>query len=115
MPEGEREWIAADGAAFERYRPSPYPGRITFLWAEHNQRPPHVYDTRHGWAELASAGFDVRHIPGSHLTVLVEPLAAITAAAIADALREARTGLEGVPRPERRGIEPDPALAGATR
>jgi amino acid adenylation domain-containing protein len=114
-PEGEREWIAADGAAFERYHPAPYPGRITFLWAEHNQRPPEVSDTRRGWAELASAGLDVRPIPGSHLTVLVEPLAGITAAVLADALREARAGGEALAMPERRDAPGEAPAPGAWR
>ncbi len=114
VPDGEREWMAADGTAFARYRPAPYPGRITFLWAEHNQRPPEVFDTRRGWAELALGGLDVRPIPGSHLTVLVEPLAAITAAALVDALHEARAGGGAGPTAERRDI-PGEAPAAAPR
>ena len=61
-----------------------------------SQRPPAVFDTRRGWAELALGGFDVRPIPGSHLTVLVEPLARITTAVLAEALGEARERGEGL-------------------
>jgi hypothetical protein len=91
------------------------PGRITVLWAEHNQRPPDVFYTRRGWAELASGGFDVRPIPGSHLTVFVEPLVAITAATLADALRETRPGGEGRAMPERHNAPGEVPAAGARR
>lgn len=89
ITDAERDWKAADAAAIERYRAEPFPGRITFLWPEHNQRPPEVFDTRRGWAALASDGLDVRPIPGSHLTVLVEPLARITTATLLQAVDEA--------------------------
>jgi thioesterase domain-containing protein len=85
----ELEWLAADRAASGRYEPGPYAGRITYFWAAHSQRPPEVYDHREGWAELALGGVDVRTIPGSHLTVMVEPLIRSTAGAIRDALDDA--------------------------
>jgi amino acid adenylation domain-containing protein len=91
--EEDRMWLAADARAYNRYEPAPYPGRITFLWAEHNQRSANVFDTRRLWPEVALGGFDVRPIPGSHLTVLVEPLVSITAAVLADALATARESL----------------------
>ena len=88
--QAERAGLAADGRALNLYRPRPYPGRLTFLWAEHNQRPPAVYDTRQGWGEMALGGLDVRPIPGSHLTVLEEPLAQVTSGVLADALAASR-------------------------
>jgi thioesterase domain-containing protein len=115
IPPSEREWMAADSNAYDRYRPAPYPGRVTFLWPEHKQLPPEVFDARRGWAELALGGFDVRRIPGGHLTVLVEPLAAITAATLADALRESRAGDEARATPERRDAASKAPARGARR
>ncbi len=82
----EMEWLTADRLASRRYDPPRYPGRITYFWAQHSQRPPSVYDHREGWAEVAGGGLEVIPIPGSHLTVLVEPLVRSTAAAIRRAL-----------------------------
>ncbi len=117
IPPGEREWMAADGTAYDRYRPLPYPGRIIFLWAEHNQDPVEIFDARRGWAELALGGLDVRRIPGSHLTVLLEPLAATTAATLVEALHAVRApgapDVASQPR-DRSGEMPttgDPAVA----
>ena len=45
-----------------------------------------MYDHREGWAEIATGGLEVVPIPGNHLTVMVEPLAASTAEAIRRAL-----------------------------
>ncbi len=88
IPAGEREWVRADRTAGMSFRARPYPGRVTFLWPIHNQRPPSLYDTREGWDRLAEGGLDVRPIPGSHLTVLTEPLVAFTARTISEALAE---------------------------
>lgn len=91
----EQAWQAADAEAIARYHARPYPGRITFLWPEHSQRPPEVFDTRRGWAALARDGFDVRPIPGAHLTVLIEPLAAITTATLVDAIEQSAASVPG--------------------
>lgn len=115
IPRAEREWLAADASAYDRYHPVPYPGRITFLWPEHSQRPKEVFDTRRAWAELALGGFDVRRIPGSHLTVVVEPLVSITAATLVEALREARVGSEARTTPERGDTPGRPPAPGARR
>jgi len=88
IPAGEREWVKADRRAGMSFRARPYPGRVTFLWPIHNQRPSSLYDTREGWGRLAEGGLDVRPIPGSHLTVLTEPLVAFTARTISEALAE---------------------------
>ncbi len=84
--EWERAWQAADAQASARYRPLPYPGRLTFLWAEHSPTPA----DRSAWAELAAGGFDARPVPGGHFTLLVEPLAGITASILANVLDAAR-------------------------
>jgi thioesterase domain-containing protein len=84
--EWERAWQAADAQASARYRPLPYPGRLTFLWAEHSPTPA----DRSAWAKLAVGGFDARPVPGGHFTLLVEPLAGITASILANVLDAAR-------------------------
>ncbi len=111
----EREWMAVDARAYNQYRPAPYPGRITFLWAEHSQRPPSVFDSRRGWAELALGGFDVRPIPGSHLTVLAEPLVGITAAVLADVLSEAQEDGAGHVLPDLAGAPGEASSPNAPR
>ena len=87
-PHGREEvdWLAADLEAQRRYVPRRFPGRITYFWAAHSQRPPSVMDRREGWAALAVGGLDVRAIPGNHLTVMAEPLVRSTGAAIREAL-----------------------------
>ena len=95
--EGERDWLAADARASDRYRPRPYPGRVTYLWAEHSPTRP---DQRQ-WAELALGGFNDLPLPGGHFTLLVEPLVGITAEVLAELLKEVRTGHESVASPSR--------------
>jgi amino acid adenylation domain-containing protein len=102
IPAAEREWLAADARAYKDYRPAPYPGSITFLWAEHSQLPSDVFDTRQGWADLAQGGLEVRPIPGSHLSVFVEPVAGITAAVLADLLGEAQESAGERPQGQKR-------------
>jgi hypothetical protein len=85
------------------------------LWAEHNQRPPEVFDTRRGWAQQALGGLDVRPITGSHLTVLVEPLARFTTAVLADVLGEARGTRAGRDLREERDPPPDTLPPNARR
>jgi hypothetical protein len=70
----EVDWLARDRRAMAAYRPVRYPGKITFYWAAHDQRPPEVRDTREGWSEIAGGGLEVRAIVGNHLTFVLEPL-----------------------------------------
>jgi thioesterase domain-containing protein len=88
-PEGEREWMAADHAALEAYRAAPYDGRITFIEAEHKATSGSGSPLWQGWAPLVSGGLELRTVPGNHLTVLVEPLAGVTVAVVAETLRRA--------------------------
>jgi hypothetical protein len=52
----------------------------------HSQRSGGSEDQRNGGRRLARGGLDVRPIPGSHLTLMVEPLVRSTTRAIHDAL-----------------------------
>ncbi len=49
-----------------RYRPKPYPGRLTLLVNERDQ----ALNPDLGWGRLAAGGLDVRVVPGDHLTRL---------------------------------------------
>lgn len=54
-----------------RYKPDPYPGKITLFWA--SGRPEEPSDPRLGWGELAELGMDIHKIPGDHESILREP------------------------------------------
>jgi thioesterase domain-containing protein len=54
--------------AVRKYRPRPYPGRITVFKAEHAWGPPDL-----GWRELAGGGLDLATVPGDHYTMIHEP------------------------------------------
>jgi thioesterase domain-containing protein len=57
-----------------RYRPGPYPGRVTLFWADYVPRPlGGMPDTREGWARLAAGGLDVHPVPGDHVLIVTEP------------------------------------------
>ncbi|HEY3571702.1 MAG TPA: amino acid adenylation domain-containing protein [Thermoanaerobaculia bacterium] len=93
-------WSARTTAA-ERYKPSPYPGRITLLRASAadpaalRELPPErrrvFADPTLGWGAVAAGGVEVHAVPGSHMTILdadhVETLARTLAACIARAGR----------------------------
>jgi amino acid adenylation domain-containing protein len=83
-------WVQSDARAFADYRPAPYPGQLTFFWAEESPRD--VGDTRLRWKEVALGGFDLRPLPGTHWTAFEEPFVEFTAGALSDALAQVRTG-----------------------
>jgi aspartate racemase len=55
-----------------RYVPLVYPGRLTLFRAA--EQPP-TFDQvpEEGWKEIAAGGVDIRHVPGTHYTMLAEP------------------------------------------
>ena len=70
--------------AISRYRPNPYPGKITFFWA--SDRPEGPSDPRWGWRELANKGMDIIRIPGDHNSILREPQLHVLAERLKDCL-----------------------------
>jgi thioesterase domain-containing protein len=97
-PSDIRSNWAADTLA-DRYRPRPYPGRVTLFWAAYVPRPlGGIADTRDGWARLAGGGVEVYRVPGDHVMLIVEPrvhqLGDILRQVVARAQREtgSRTG-----------------------
>jgi len=56
--------------AFRRYRPGPYPGKITlFLPAEGD----FADDPTHGWGALSPLPVEIEIVPGNHVSALAEP------------------------------------------
>jgi thioesterase domain-containing protein len=94
-PSDIRSNWAADTLA-DRYRPRPYPGRVTLFWAAYVPRPlGGIADTRDAWARLAGGGVEVYRVPGDHVMLIVEPrvhqLGDILRQVVARAQREARS------------------------
>ncbi len=73
------------------YRPQPYPGKATLLFAE--EKPQFIEVARDpflGWGAYVQGGLDVVRIPGDHVHMLQEPNVEIVAAR----LRERLSGAE---------------------
>lgn len=65
--------------AFRRYRPEPYPGRITLFRPAlagdgTEEDPAAVADPTLGWGALSPEPVDLQTIPGDHISALAEPL-----------------------------------------
>jgi thioesterase domain-containing protein len=78
-------------AAVERYKVSPYPGKITLVRPREGA-PANLRDTESpslGWQAVAAGGVEIHTVPGSHKTMIEEPnveaLAEILRACIARA------------------------------
>jgi amino acid adenylation domain-containing protein len=67
------------------YRPRPYEGKLTFLACEDRE----VEDAARVWKDVATAGLEVRYLPGDHYSHLRDH-AATTAATLDECLRRAR-------------------------
>jgi thioesterase domain-containing protein len=70
--------IEAHRRGTRRYRFRPYPGPITYFWAE-DTRLPALRDPRLGWETLARGGFTCIRVPGAHHLALAEPHVAVLA------------------------------------
>jgi aspartate racemase len=73
-------------SAAAAYRPEPYAGAMVFFEGV-SQPLGREAGTRFGWAELANGAFEVRTVPGDHLTLLDEPNVAVLAPELASCLR----------------------------
>ncbi len=73
-----RKIAVAHHRAILSYQPKPYAGRIVQLLC--SDAPNRVYeDRRLAWSALVSGGFELRVVPGNHLTMVEEPNASILA------------------------------------
>jgi amino acid adenylation domain-containing protein len=75
IPSSERLLWEAHLQALNRYHPGPYGGKLTLL---RTRGYPLFcsFDHDHGWNRFARGGVDVRLVPGTHETLMVEPHAA---------------------------------------
>ena len=71
-PEESRQMLEAEYQALTSYTPQVYPGRLTLFRARSGPLF-RCYRADMGWAGLATDGVDVRVVPGSHVTMLMEP------------------------------------------
>ena len=67
-----------------------YRGPLLFFHAEDLGGAPAYEDNRLRWEEIATEGFEIHRIPGTHLTMREEPNVAILAGLIEDRLEQAR-------------------------
>jgi thioesterase domain-containing protein len=58
--------------AITRYRPQPYPGKITLFRASEHATPMHK-DPYLGWGPWAGRGVEVHEVPGNHVTMFRAP------------------------------------------
>ncbi|WP_238178451.1 amino acid adenylation domain-containing protein [Calothrix sp. 336/3] len=68
--------IEANAEALSKYNFRPYPGSLTLLRTEDEERDPGSgieYEPLFGWGEIVLGNLDVDFIPGSHLSILEEP------------------------------------------
>ncbi len=92
------------------YRPKLYSGRVHLFKAAIPERPiasEPAPPFEAGWRELAAEGLDVRSLPGGHMEIVKDPLAALTAEAIESALDELGGGAEAEIRSGRTPIAAD--------
>jgi hypothetical protein len=75
--------------AIKKYRPCPFPGRITLF-------PPSVRsvgefpDPEQGWGSLALGGVEIHHVTGNHLTMLTEPYVGVVAQKLTECIRRSK-------------------------
>jgi thioesterase domain-containing protein len=70
--------LLANVEARKGYRLHPYPGRVILLRASERSGGARQ-DPMLGWGELAAGGVEVHTVPGTHYTMLREPLVQVLA------------------------------------
>jgi len=73
-----RNVARAHRRAIFAYKPKPYPGKLVQLICGHASHRSYE-DRRLAWSSLALSGFEVRLVPGNHLTMVEEPHARVLA------------------------------------
>jgi acyl transferase domain-containing protein/thioesterase domain-containing protein len=100
---------AAFRTAFSRYRPAPYPGKVTLFRPKLDQAyvlgPGRVLDSHlqyvypdNGWGRFAGS-VEVHEVPGSHDSMVLEPNVRVVAARLRASIQQAeaqKTALAGV-------------------
>ncbi|HEX6883770.1 MAG TPA: amino acid adenylation domain-containing protein [Planctomycetota bacterium] len=88
-PENNQRIAARHWAAVMRYRPKPYPGRIT-LFRSRFQSPFLGLGSMMGWDRVALGGVEVVRVPGGHLSVLQPPNVDVLARRLVERLQRRR-------------------------
>lgn len=97
LPDGgalRQDWLAVFIWAVSGYRPRPYPGKVTYLFARDNPDPRNLW---WGAVREANANADIQTIPGDHVTCRTEHLGAL-AAQIGNGVSAAQSATPAVPR-----------------
>jgi aspartate racemase len=72
--EVRESWLFASFLrAAQRYRPSPYRGRICVVRAADGDAFPREFPPDMGWGEVAAGGLEVHEVPGGHHSLMQEP------------------------------------------
>ena len=75
--------------AIVKYRPRPYPGRIT-LFPPSTRSVGEFRDPEQGWGSLALGGVEIHKVTGNHLTMLTEPYVGVVAQSLTECIRRAK-------------------------
>ena len=92
------ELIDANVQAREEYVFQVYPGRITLLRTEDQNRDDEAvgmqYDPQFGWGDVVAGGIDMHYVPGSHLSLLKEPHVRVVAEKLQACLTQAQAAAQ---------------------
>ena len=82
----------AAARALDRYRPSPFPGKVTLFRSEKGRLAElfHEIQADSGWSELVSGGVEILSVPGDHESMLVEPHVSVVAETLRACLESAQ-------------------------
>jgi acetoacetyl-CoA synthetase len=80
----------AGWAAFDSYRPAPYPGAASFFRVEHPRED--QGDPLPIWRRMVLGGLSVDILPGSHADVVAEPNVRLLAARVSAQLSRSASG-----------------------
>jgi thioesterase domain-containing protein len=87
-PKDHLRFAEAHWKAMLAYRPKPFAGRITLFRAR--KQPLLLYDPTLGWGDFAREGVSVNVVPGTHETILEEPVVHVLARELKICLLEAQ-------------------------
>jgi thioesterase domain-containing protein len=86
-PQESRCRLEVEYQALTTYVPQVYSGRITLFRARASPLF-HFFPPDMGWAKLATEGVDIRVVPGSHVTMLIDPYVRVVAEELTACLAE---------------------------
>jgi acyl-CoA synthetase (AMP-forming)/AMP-acid ligase II/thioesterase domain-containing protein/acyl carrier protein len=84
-----QSFIRRFNSAIKRYKPQPYPGRIT-LFRALQQPLLGSYDPTMGWGNVAAAGLTIVVVPGDHIDMIAEPHVRVLGAKLRGCLEQSK-------------------------